>query len=98
MTDFKTCRFRLTDRFVTSRVGAETVIVPIVDSTAQMGKLVSLNPTSADILEGVREGLGIDGIVDKIMMLYQVTDRETVAADVEKFLDAMMQKGVIEKQ
>ena len=96
MADFKNSdRFGLTDRFVMSHVGAETVLAPVSDSTADMGQLVTINPTGADILDGIREGLDFGGIVNKIMMLYEVSDRQSVEGDVAKFINRMTERGVV---
>lgn len=45
MSEFKDKKIALTDNFVMSHVGAETVIAPISGSTADMGKLTAINPT-----------------------------------------------------
>lgn len=95
MSEFKDKKIALTDNFVMSHVGAETVIAPISGSTADMGKLTAINPTGADILEGLREGLGFDGVVNKIMMLYGVTDRQIVEQDATAFINKMIKAGVV---
>lgn len=78
-----------------SHVGAETVLAPVSDSTADMGQLVTINPTGADILDGIREGRDFGGIVNKIMMLYEVADRQSVEGDVAKFINRMTERGVV---
>ncbi len=95
MSEFKNKKIELTDNFVMSHVGAETVIAPISGSTADLGKLTAINPTGADILEGIREGLGFDGVVNKIMMLYGVADRQIVEQDATAFINKMLKAGVV---
>ncbi len=95
MSEFKDKKIALTDKFVMSHVGAETVIAPIASSTADLGKLTAINPTGADILEGIREGHDFDGIVNKIMMLYGMTDRQLVEQDTTTFINKMIEAGVV---
>lgn len=46
-------------------------------------------------MEGLREGLDFDGIVNKIMMLYGVTDRQMVEQDATAFINKMIKAGVV---
>lgn len=97
MSDSKNKRYRIRPTFVMTRMAEEAVIAPICDSTVEMGKLLSLNRTGADIMDGLREGLDTDDIVRHILDTYDDSDAPSVEKDVEDFIREMERRGYVEE-
>lgn len=96
MPEYKTTqKFRLSDGFAISHIGEEIIIVPISSSTADMGRLTTLNGTGACILNSLTQGRDIGGAVDDIMERYAVADRRTVENDVRSFIAKMVSCGAL---
>ncbi len=96
MIDLKTTqRFRLSDSYIVSHVGEETLLVPISASTADMGRLRSLNNTGAAIMDCAVKGMGVGEIVDFIAAQYNAADRVAVGRDVTRFLVQMVESGAL---
>ena len=72
----------------------EKVLVPIVNSVAQMDFIYTLNSTGAFILEHITEATDTETIVDMLLENFE-TDRTTAEADVSEFLNEMVAKGYV---
>lgn len=72
-------------------------MAPICDSTVEMGKLLSLNPTGADIMDGLRKGLSAGDIARHILDTYDGCDATVVERDVDDFIREMERRGFVEE-
>ncbi len=90
-------KYRILPTFVMTRMADEAVIAPICESTVEMGKLLSLNPTGADIMDGLRNGQSVSDIVRHILDTYDDSEAQKVEQDVEDFIREMMKRGYVEE-
>lgn len=90
-------KYRILPTFVMTRMADEAVIAPICDSTVEMGKLLSLNPTGADIMDGLRNGRSVGDIVRHILDTYDDSEAQKVEQDVEEFIREMVKRGYVEE-
>lgn len=95
-------RFKLNmNNFVLSSVGDEAVLVPVSNSTANMGGVIELNGTAADILFALQadgaqgQGLTTQQLVDAISSKYEIDDMNKALASIQHFLLRLRDKGVI---
>lgn len=91
------CAYKLCPRFVMTRLGGEAVVAPICDSTVDMGQIMSLNATGADVLEGIENGLAEEEIVAKMTKRNPETPEDVVRNGVKSFIDQMVEMGLVEK-
>ena len=91
-----TAKFRMTDRYVMAHVGNEVVLAPVSASTADMGKITSVNSTGAEILDMLMAGHDFSGTVAKLAEQYGDENREAVERDAKAFIGKMLSQGVIE--
>lgn len=80
-----------------TRLGGEAVVAPICDSTVDMGQIMSLNATGADVLEGIENGLCEEEIVAKMTKRNPETPEDVVRNGVKGFIDQMVEMGLVEK-
>ena len=80
--------------YVLNDICGEKVLVPIVNSVAQMDFIYTLNSTGAFILEHITEATDTETIVDMLLENFE-TDRTTAEADVSEFLNEMVAKGYV---
>lgn len=82
------------NNYVLNDICGEKVLVPIVNSVAQMDFIYTLNSTGAFILEHITEATDTETIVDLLLENFE-TDRTTAEADVSEFLNEMVAKGYV---
>lgn len=82
------------NNYVLNDICGEKVLVPIVNSVAQMDFIYTLNSTGAFILEHITEATETETIVDLLLENFE-TDRTTAEADVSEFLNEMVAKGYV---
>lgn len=82
------------NNYVLNDICGEKVLVPIVNSVAQMDFIYTLNSTGAFILEHIAEATETETIVDLLLENFE-TDRTTAEADVSEFLNEMVAKGYV---
>lgn len=91
-----TDKFRMTDKYVMAHVGDEAVLAPVSASTADMGKITSVNSTGSEILDLLMAGHDFGGTVAKLVDLYGEENRDAVERDARAFVGKMLSQGVIE--
>ncbi len=89
-------KHRLAPRYIMTRVGGEAVVAPVCDSTADMGQIMSLNATGADILEAIQKGLSQQEVVNQMVASNPNTDKDVISESVAKFISQMIDMGLIE--
>ena len=82
------------NNYVLNDICGEKVLVPIVNSVAQMDFIYTLNSTGAFILEHITEATDTETIVDMLLENFE-TDRTSAEADVSEFLNEMVAKGYV---
>ncbi len=88
--------FRLkNDTFVTRKVGDEMVLMPLVNSVADMTRVITLNETGAAILEALDGKNTLNQVVTQLFESYDV-DKEQLKADIIHFIDEAIEKQLIE--
>lgn len=89
---FKVC----SERVVTRRVGNEMVIVPLVNSVADMTKVLTLNETGAAIIEALDGQHTINQVEEQLISVFDVQS-DILAADLQNFINDALSKGIIEE-
>lgn len=89
---FKVC----SERVVTRRVGNEMVIVPLVNSVADMTKVLTLNETGAAIIEALDGQRTISQVEAQLISAFDV-ESDILAADLQNFILDALAKGIIEE-
>ncbi|MGQ1946921.1 PqqD family protein [Geofilum sp. OHC36d9] len=85
------------ESFVTRKVDNEMVLVPLVNSVADMTKVLTLNDTGISILEAMNGQNTVEEIISQLLETYNV-QRERLQEDVERFIENAILKGIIEPQ
>ncbi len=89
---FKVC----SERVVTRRVGNEMVIVPLVNSVADMTRVLTLNETGAAIIEALDGQRTISQVEAQLISVFDVQS-DILAADLQNFILDALAKGIIEE-
>ena len=89
---------RLNSKYVMTRVGGEAVVAPICDSTADMGQIMSINATGAKILDCLKQGMTDSQTADYMVKQYPDAKPEIVRTGVSRFIDEMLDKGILEPE
>lgn len=89
---FKVC----SERVVTRRVGNEMVIVPLVNSVADMTRVLTLNETGAAIIEALDGQRTISQVEAQLISVFDV-ESDILAADLQNFILDALAKGIIEE-
>ena len=82
------------ESFVTRKVDNEMVLVPLVNSVADMTRVLTLNDTGVAILEAMNGQNTVEEIISQLLETYNV-QRERLQEDVERFIDDAILKGII---
>lgn len=93
-----TDKFRVTDKFVMAHVGGDIVLAQISASTADMGKVTSVNSTGADILDSLVAGRDFQGTVNSLVERFGEENRAAVERDTRAFIGKMLSQGIIVKE
>lgn len=84
---------KINDNFIMREIAGEKIVVP-TGAAAQMNALITLNGGAAFIWECLREDRTAEEVKQMVLREYEV-DEETAARDVEGFLDALRQCGML---
>ena len=82
--------------FVTRKVGDEMVIVPLVNSVADMTKVITLNQTGTAIMETLDGKNNLKTVTSKLLELFDVESTE-LQDDLQKFITEALDKKIIEQ-
>ena len=89
---------RLNAKYVMTKVGGEAVVAPICDSTVDMGQIMSVNATGARILDCLKEGMTDIQVAESFIRQYPNAKPEIVRESVGRFIDEMVDKGILEPE
>ena len=84
------------EKVVVRKVGKEMVIVPLVNSVADMTKVLTLNETGAAIIEALDGQRTISQVEEQLISVFDVQS-DILAADLQNFINDALSKGIIEE-
>ena len=84
------------EKVVVRKVGNEMVIVPLVNSVADMTKVLTLNETGAAIIEALDGQRTISQVEAQLISVFDVQS-DILAADLQNFINDALSKGIIEE-
>jgi len=84
------------EKVVVRKVGNEMVIVPLVNSVADMTRVLTLNETGAAIIEALDGQRTISQVEAQLISVFDV-ESDILAADLQSFILDALAKGIIEE-
>lgn len=81
---------------VIRKVGDEMVIVPLVNSVADMTRVLTLNETGTAIIEALNGQNTINQVEEQLLQQFDV-ERNVLSNDLQVFIDQALDKQIIEK-
>ena len=81
--------------YVTRHIGGETLIVPVTGHVVDLESIFVLNTVASRIWELLGSPTTASRIADTVAAEFAVS-RDTAAADVAEFLDALGERGLIQ--
>ncbi|URW80058.1 PqqD family protein [Xiashengella succiniciproducens] len=84
------------EKVVVRKVGNEMVIVPLVNSVADMTRVLTLNETGAAIIEALDGQRTISQVEAQLISVFDVQS-DILAADLQNFILDALAKGIIEE-
>lgn len=81
---------------VIRKVGDEMVIVPLVNSVADMTRVLTLNETGTAIIEALNGQNTINQVEEQLLQQFDV-ERNVLSNDLQIFIDQALDKQIIEK-
>lgn len=84
------------EKVVVRKVGNEMVIVPLVNSVADMTRVLTLNETGAAIIEALDGQRTISQVEEQLISVFDVQS-DILAADLQNFILDAIAKGIIEE-
>ncbi|MGM0556772.1 MAG: PqqD family protein [Myxococcota bacterium] len=61
------------------------------------GATFSVNPTGVEIVEGLREGLEREALVERLQETFEVADLDDPERDLDEFVGMLRQYGIVDK-
>ncbi len=86
--------FKQQDGFVEQNIGGETILVPLVNSVAQMNEVITLNELGTFIYHLLEKPKSFSDLVEEILKAYEVDKTEAVN-DLNNFLVHALEKKII---
>lgn len=84
------------EKVVVRKIGNEMVIVPLVNSVADMTRVLTLNETGAAIIEALDGQRTISQVEAQLISVFDV-ESDILAADLQNFILDALAKGIIEE-
>ena len=78
-----------------TRLGEESILVPVGTATADFRGVIRLNETAAFIVEQIKNGASAEQIADAITREYEI-DRDAALRNVESVIAKLMEIHAIE--
>jgi len=86
--------FKQQDGFVEQTVAGETILVPLVNSVAQMNEVITLNELGTFIYHLLAEQKTFSDLIEDILKSYDVNKTEAIN-DLNNFLSSALEKKII---
>ena len=87
---------KMKDGFLLREVGGRTVVVPVGAQTVDFHGILTLNETGAFLWRALQQPATAETLTAALLDEYEVT-AEKAAADVERFLAALREKGLLDE-
>ena len=89
--------YRLNDsNFVVKKMGDEMIIIPLVNTVADMTKVITINEVGCSIFEQLDGKTSLLMVLMKLLKIYNVA-KEQLEADILLFIEEALEKQLIEK-
>ncbi len=82
------------DGFVEQTIGDETILVPLVNSVAQMNEVITLNELGTFIYHLLEVKKSFSELIEEMLKTYEVDKKEAIN-DLNNFLAQALEKKII---
>lgn len=86
---------KLNKNFALREVANTWVVLPLAESTVNFNGMLKLNDSGVILWKALESGADRDALADALTSEYDVS-RETALADVDEFIETLIQAGCIE--
>lgn len=86
---------KLKHTYVLTKIGKDTVAVPVGESTEESRRVVRLNKTAAEIWRGIEQEKSLEEIADTLVEKYDGVDRASALEYIKSTLDKLVEAGII---
>lgn len=86
---------KIKDGFLLREVAGSSIVVPVGDVQLDFNGMMTLNPVGAFIWKLLESEKTKEELVHAVVAEYEV-DRQTAAADIERYITKLRDKGIIE--
>lgn len=86
---------KIVKELILREIAGDVILVPVGNTVLENNGLFVMNSVSADIWKLLSDGLQLEQIITAMMELYDVPE-DVIRADTEKFLDYLIQRGIVE--
>ena len=83
----------VSDNFIFKEINDEYMLIPISNGNVDMSRVFNLNEIGAIVYKGLRDGMKVSDIIDKICLEYDAP-REVVTEDVDEFITQLKSRGI----
>lgn len=87
---------KIKENFVLRQVAGAWVVLPLGSATLDFNGMLTINESGLLLWRLLEVGKGPEDMVEALLAAYDV-DRETATADVEEFLNKLIQAGCVEQ-
>lgn len=86
---------KIKEGFLLREVAGSSIVVPVGDVQLDFNGMMTLNPVGAFIWKLLESEKTKEELVHAVVAEYEV-DRQTAAADIERYITKLRDKGIIE--
>lgn len=87
---------KIKGEFILREIVGETILVPVGNTALEYNGMIVVNETGAFIWKALEKNMKKEDILSGMTETYEVTTEEA-AADLEEFLNNMLQAGILEQ-
>lgn len=88
---------KIKENFVLRQVAGAWVVLPIGSATLDFNGMLTLNESGVLLWRLLEQGKDADALTEMLLQVYDVS-REQAAADVDEFLNKLIQAGCVDPQ
>lgn len=88
---------KIKENFVLRQVADTWVVLPLGSATLDFNGMLTLNASGVLLWRLLEQGTDRDALVEKLLSEYEVS-RQEATADVEEFLNKLIQAGCVDTQ
>ncbi len=86
---------KIKEGFVVREIAGQSIVIALGEASKNFNGMIKLNETGRIIWDMLGTGAERDEIIEKILEEYDI-DRDTVSADVDKFIDTLKGASILE--